>query len=126
MPSLSQLVLLSVSAAVTVNFENSVQDRINWLEGVLSVLNPKVSYHLDPRFELVDLTQYSIPRLPKYVNVSWPLWYSASSSHTCVLRRGIRMNQLLGRSPHWLKRREIWEISTRTVSHLTTSPCFFS
>ncbi|KAF8468353.1 hypothetical protein BDZ91DRAFT_679925 [Kalaharituber pfeilii] len=41
MPSLSQLVLLSVSAAVTVNFENSVQDRINWLEGVLSVLDPR-------------------------------------------------------------------------------------
>ncbi|KAI5800280.1 hypothetical protein DFH27DRAFT_525521 [Peziza echinospora] len=41
MPSLSQLVLLSVSAAVTVNFENSVQDRINWLEGVFSVLNPR-------------------------------------------------------------------------------------
>ncbi|KAL7275188.1 hypothetical protein RUND412_001887 [Rhizina undulata] len=39
-PNLSQLVLLSVSAAVSVRFENKVMDRLSWLEGVLAVLDP--------------------------------------------------------------------------------------
>ncbi|TGZ77765.1 hypothetical protein EX30DRAFT_343837 [Ascodesmis nigricans] len=40
LPNLSQLVLLSVSAAVSVKFEHKVADRLSWLEGVLSVLDP--------------------------------------------------------------------------------------
>ncbi|KAH0610910.1 uncharacterized protein H6S33_011337 [Morchella sextelata] len=40
LPNLSQLVLLSVSAAVSVKFENKVFERLSWLEGVLAVLDP--------------------------------------------------------------------------------------
>lgn len=42
LPNLSQLVLLSVSAAVSVKFENKVFERLSWLEGVLAVLDPMV------------------------------------------------------------------------------------
>lgn len=42
LPNLSQLVLLSVSAAVSVKFEHKVVERLSWLEGVLSVLDPMV------------------------------------------------------------------------------------
>ena len=74
MPTLSQLVLLSVSAAVTVNFENSVQDRINWLESVLSVLNPRVFFS-DPLTLLTSrvLIPSSTLKLPKSVRGSWLL-----------------------------------------------------
>lgn len=41
-PNLSQLVLLSVSAAVSVKFDHKVMERLSWLEGVLAVLNPMV------------------------------------------------------------------------------------
>lgn len=34
--------LLSVSAAVSVKFENKVFERLSWLEGVLAVLDPMV------------------------------------------------------------------------------------
>lgn len=40
LPNLSQLVLLSVSAAVSVKFDHKVMDRLSWLEGVLAVLDP--------------------------------------------------------------------------------------
>jgi phosphoglycolate phosphatase-like HAD superfamily hydrolase len=40
LPNLSQLVLLSVSAAVSIKFENKVYERLSWLEGVLAVLDP--------------------------------------------------------------------------------------
>lgn len=40
LPNLSQLVLLSVSAAVSVKFEHKVMERLSWLEGVLAVLDP--------------------------------------------------------------------------------------
>ncbi|KAI5787089.1 hypothetical protein EDC01DRAFT_617623 [Geopyxis carbonaria] len=40
LPNLSQLVLLSVSAAVSVKFDNKVLERLSWLEGVLAVLDP--------------------------------------------------------------------------------------
>lgn len=43
LPNLSQLVLLSVSAAVSVKFEHKVMERLSWLEGVLAVLNPMVT-----------------------------------------------------------------------------------
>lgn len=43
LPNLSQLVLLSVSAAVSVKFENKVFERLSWLEGVLAVLDPMVT-----------------------------------------------------------------------------------
>lgn len=43
LPNLSQLVLLSVSAAVSVKFEHKVAERLSWLEGVLNVLDPMVS-----------------------------------------------------------------------------------
>lgn len=42
LPNLSQLVLLSVSAAVSVKFEHKVMERLSWLEGVLAVLDPEV------------------------------------------------------------------------------------
>lgn len=42
LPNLSQLVLLSVSAAVSIKFENKVYERLSWLEGVLAVLDPLV------------------------------------------------------------------------------------
>jgi len=40
LPNLSQLVLLSVSAAVSVKFEHKIMERLSWLEGVLAVLDP--------------------------------------------------------------------------------------
>ncbi|RPA99954.1 hypothetical protein L873DRAFT_842284 [Choiromyces venosus 120613-1] len=40
LPNLSQLVLLSVSAAVSIKFDNKVYERLSWLEGVLAVLDP--------------------------------------------------------------------------------------
>lgn len=43
LPNLSQLVLLSVSAAVSVKFEEKVFERLSWLEGVLAVLDPMVT-----------------------------------------------------------------------------------
>jgi hypothetical protein len=43
LPNLSQLVLLSVSAAVSVKFEQKVMERLSWLEGVLAVLDPMAS-----------------------------------------------------------------------------------
>lgn len=43
LPNLSQLVLLSVSAAVSVKFEEKVIERLSWLEGVLAVLDPMVT-----------------------------------------------------------------------------------
>jgi hypothetical protein len=43
LPNLSQLVLLSVSAAVSVKFEHKVMERLSWLEGVLAVLDPMVN-----------------------------------------------------------------------------------
>jgi hypothetical protein len=42
LPNLSQLVLLSVSAAVSIKFENKIYERLSWLEGVLAVLDPMV------------------------------------------------------------------------------------
>lgn len=47
LPNLSQLVLLSVSAAVSVKFEHKVMERLSWLEGVLAVLDPMVSRNAD-------------------------------------------------------------------------------
>lgn len=43
LPNLSQLVLLSVSAAVSIKFDNKVYERLSWLEGVLAVLDPMVT-----------------------------------------------------------------------------------
>jgi len=46
LPNLSQLVLLSVSAAVSVKFDHKVMERLSWLEGVLAVLDP-----MDPEIQ---------------------------------------------------------------------------
>lgn len=89
LPNLSQLVLLSVSAAVSVKFEEKVFERLSWLEGVLAVLDPMVTplsvLHIIPDKLKLTVPFPPPPRILKftrYVTESWRSLFRDLSSCT--------------------------------------------
>jgi len=137
LPNLSQLVLLSVSAAVSVKFEHKVMERLSWLEGVLAVLDPMVSQNSNKASRRIMANcGFRIPRFTRSVIESWSSSSRDLNSYTCALpkppsftatpfSRRFRPSPVApGSSARWpitLVDGASCNAGTRTMKHVTTA-----